>query len=181
MQEEELIEACKKGERLAQRALYAKYSSSMFAVAMRYAKSQPEAEDILQDAFIKIFEKISTFKGSSTLGAWIKRIVINTALNSERSKLYMFPMSDVDDTNYFDDRNVMLSDFQFKDILGMIQKLPRSSQIIFNLYVIEGYNHLEIANELGISEGTSKSQLSRAKKMLRKLLTENGQEVGYGA
>ncbi|MEH0155286.1 RNA polymerase sigma factor [Limibacter armeniacum] len=167
MTEKELVEGCVEGNRKAQKRLFELYAPNMLAVAARYSKSIAEAEDILQDAFIKIFDKISTFKGDATIGAWIKRIVINTALNSQRRKLYDQPMEEVDDRNYHDMQNIVLSDYSFNELLGMIQSLPSGCQIIFNLYAIEGYSHKEIADQLDISEGTSKSQYSRAKQLLQ--------------
>ncbi len=169
----ELIERCAKADRHAQKELYDIYSGSMYVVCLRYTKSVQEAEDILQEAFIKVFKSIETFRGESQLGYWIKKIVINTALNHQRSKLYKYPMADVEDVKHDFEHNNVVSGFQLNELLEMIQTLPHGCQVVFNLYAIEGYNHKEIGEMLGISEGTSKSQFSRARKLLQsKLLME---------
>lgn len=179
MQEQEkLIEACAKGERKAQKTLYDMYAGSMYLVCIRYAKSELEAEDILQEAFVKVFKSIQGFRGDSKLSYWIKRIVINTALNHQRNKLYMYPMVDVEEMKQEMDYENIISSYQFEELLGMIKSLPAGCQVIFNLYAIEGYNHKEIAQKLGISEGTSKSQYSRAKKLLQDMLLKE-QNKGY--
>ena len=171
MTEEELIKGCCKNDRKAQEHLYKMYASKMYVIALRYSKSQQEAEDILQESFIKVFEKIKEFKMKSKLVTWVTRIVINTALNSQRSKLYMFPMSDVDDVQL--EEEISLSRFEWQELLKMIQALPTGCQAIFNLFAIEGFSHTEIAKMLDVSEGTSKSQYSRAKKLLKELIAKN--------
>ncbi|GAA4822976.1 RNA polymerase sigma factor [Algivirga pacifica] len=173
MSEKDLIEGCIRGKRKAQQLLYERYAANMLAVAARYSKSLEEAEDVLQEAFIKVFQKMNTYEGKATIGAWIKRIVINTALNNQRKKLYEHPMEEVGDSNYKDEQDILLSDFSFQELLEMIQALPVGCQMVFNLYAIEGYAHKEIAEQLQISEGTSKSQYARAKKLLKaQLLAE---------
>ena len=172
-EEKDLIKRCLNGERSAQRELYDRYSGYMFAVSMRYAKSDQEAEDILQDAFIKVFQSLKKFEGRSALGTWIKRIVINTALNSERGKIYMFPMVPVEEVN--DRFEVSLNSFELDTLIGFVRELPEGCQAIFNLYAIEGYSHKEIAKMLSVSTGTSKSQYARARKLLQEkvLKSEN--------
>ncbi|MFW5700063.1 MAG: RNA polymerase sigma factor [Cyclobacteriaceae bacterium] len=177
--ENELISGCIKGDRKAQRQLYELYSKKMLAVSLRYAKSQFEAEDILQEAFIKVFNNIASFRRESKLYTWIKRIVVNTALNHQRSKLYLYPMVDVSEMyDVKEEKDVILSKFQMDEMLGMIQELPTGCQIIFNLYAIEGYQHDEIAKELNINVGTSKSQYARAKVLLRSMI-ENAEKERY--
>jgi RNA polymerase sigma factor (sigma-70 family) len=173
-----LVQACSKGDRKAQKELYNKYARKMLVVAMRYSKSDQEAEDVIQEAFIKVFDKINTFRGESRLDFWIKRIVVNTALNHQRSKLYMFPMFDVEDINYEMETELSLSNYHFKELLKIIQELPTGCQVIFNLYAIEGYSHQEIAIKLNISIGTSKSQYSRAKMLLRDKI-EKEEKLSY--
>jgi RNA polymerase sigma-70 factor (ECF subfamily) len=165
--DEDLIKGCAKGERKAQKALYDAYSRKMYAVSLRYAKNQDDADDILQEAFIKVFKHIGSFRKESSLYFWIKRIVINTALNYQRSKLYLYPMVDVNDLSHLADQEFTLSDHNLKDLLKMLQELPDGCRVIFNLYAIEGFQHKEIAEMLGISIGTSKSQYARAKSLLR--------------
>lgn len=156
-----------------QRALYEKYAGGMLVVCMRYCKNKDDAEDVLQEAFIKVFKNIKSFRGDSTLGYWIKRVVINTALNHQRGKLYLFPMVDINqiDSNEMDD--MVLDNYQLEDLLKMIQSLPVGCQVIFNMYAIEGYKHREIAKMLDITEGTSKSQYARARSLLRRMISDS--------
>lgn len=138
---------------------------------------QQEAEDILQEAFVKIFQSIDRFRGESSLPYWIKRIVVNTALNHQRSKLYLFPMVDITEMHDQGNRANVLSDLSYEELLGMVQELPDGCRIIFNLYAIEGYKHQEIAKMLKISEGTSKSQYARAKMLLQgKVIDSYGEQ-----
>ncbi|MEP3388205.1 MAG: RNA polymerase sigma factor [Reichenbachiella sp.] len=178
--EKKLIKDCFRGKRQAQEQLYQLYSSRMFAICLRYTKAQQEAEDVLQDSFIKVFKQIKNYKGDAPLVFWIKRIVINTALNSQRSKLYLYPMVDVDDLRESPGAQQDVSDYSMEELLTMVKSLPGSSQIIFNLYAIEGYKHHEIAEMLEISVGTSKSQYSRAKYLLREKMKENTKNYGKG-
>lgn len=162
-----------------QKALYDKYSSSMYAVALRYSKSVPEAEDTLQEAFVKIFQSLATFRNESALKFWIKRIVINSALNQQRNKLYMYPMVDVNDLYDWAEEGNAVSNYSYSELLSMIRELPDGCRIIFNLYAIEGYKHHEVASLLNISEGTSKSQYARAKMLLQAKVKENNL-INYG-
>ncbi|MEN7548886.1 sigma-70 family RNA polymerase sigma factor [Rapidithrix thailandica] len=172
LNEDELVKGCIKGERKAQKQLYDTFSKKMMGICMRYSKKSEDAEDILQEAFIKVFKNIKKFRGESSLFYWIKRIVINTAINYHRSKLYLYPMVDVQELHSLADKEFTLSNFQYKDLLIFLKKLPTGCQVIFNLYAIEGYQHKEIAEQLGISEGTSKSQYARAKSLLRDMISE---------
>jgi RNA polymerase sigma factor (sigma-70 family) len=178
--EQELIEGCRKGHRGFQKALYEYYCRKMTVVCMRYSKTTAEAEDILQEGFVKVFQGIKNFRQESKLETWITRIMVNTALNSQRKKLYLFPMVDIQEID-FAENEVSLSGIHFTQLLEMIQSLPQGCQIVFNLFAIEGYNHKEIAELLGISEGTSKSQYARARSLLQeKLLKESSYHVKYG-
>ncbi len=176
--DEELIEGCRKHDRNMQEKLYDKYARSMFVVALRYVKLEQEAEDILQEAFVKVFQSIGKFRKDSTLSYWIKRIVVNTALNHQRSKLYLYPMVDVTDLKKKGDEADAISSFSHQELLRMIGELPDGCRTIFNLYAIEGYKHFEIAKLLKISEGTSKSQYSRAKSLLKEKLRLYA-KIGY--
>lgn len=170
--DEEIIKGCAKQDREAQKTLYAKYSKQMYVVCLRYAREQQEAEDILQEAFIKVFDHIKNFRGESKLGYWIKRIVINTALNAQRSKLYLYPMVDVDELKEKQGGDLSVSDFTMEELLKMINELPSGCKVIFNLYAIEGYKHHEIAKMLDLTEGTSKSQYARAKYLLKEKMEQ---------
>lgn len=172
--EEELIAGSAKGDRKSQRALYELYSKKMMVVALRYSKSTLEAEDILQESFIKVFRSIANFRRDSSLYYWIKRIVVNTALNANRSKLYLYPMVDVQELQGVPEKELTLSNVHYQELLDLIQELPTGCQVIFNLYAIEGYPHKDIADQLGITVGTSKSQYARAKELLRAKLEKLG-------
>ncbi|MCP4460369.1 MAG: RNA polymerase sigma factor [Cytophagales bacterium] len=170
--DQELIAGCNKNDRSMQKALYDTYAPRLMIVCMRYSNSQEEAEDVLQEAMIKVFRSMDKFREESQLFYWLKRITINTALNKLRNKVQL---SSLDDQEEKFDENAWdaVSGFQFEELLAMVQKLPEGCQIVFNLHAIEGFKHEEIAGQLGISVGTSKSQLSRAKILLKeKLRTE---------
>ena len=170
--EAQLIHACLQNDRNAQRKLYQAYAGRMLVVCMRYVQNQAEAEDILQDAFIKIFQNLSKFRAESTLGSWIKRIVVNTAINQIRAGIHFKDMSDVQEyENQVSDNQSGIETIQFQELIEMIQKLPKGCRAVFNLFAIEGYKHHEIAEMLNITEGTSKSQYSRAKVILQGILS----------
>jgi RNA polymerase sigma factor (sigma-70 family) len=180
LSENELIEGCRKGDRASQKALYERYCRKMLVVCLRYSKTSAEAEDILQEGFVKIFNGIKDFRQEAKLETWITRIMVNTALNVQRRKLYLYPMVDVEEIN-LPDTEISISGIHFKQLLEMIQTLPQGCQIVFNLFAIEGFSHKEIAEQLGISEGTSKSQFARAKSLLQaKLLKESSYYEKYG-
>lgn len=180
LSEQELIDGSRRNERSFQKALYERYCRKMMVVCMRYSRTTGEAEDILQDGFIKVFQGIKDFRQQSKLETWITRIMVNTALNFQRKKLYLFPMVDVQDLD-LPENEISISSIHFSQLLEMIQSLPQGCQIVFNLFAIEGYNHKEIAEMLGISEGTSKSQYARARALLQeKLLKESSYYTRYG-
>ncbi|MBL0743816.1 RNA polymerase sigma factor [Chryseolinea lacunae] len=180
LSEPELIEGCRKGNRAIQKALYDRYCRKMLVVCLRYSKTTAEAEDILQEGFVKVFQGIKDFRQEAKLETWITRIMVNTALNVQRKKLYLYPMVDVTEVN-LPEEEMSISGIHFTQLLEMIQALPQGCQIVFNLFAIEGYSHKEIAESLGISEGTSKSQFARAKSLLQaKLLKESTYYERYG-
>ncbi len=172
LSEEQLIKGCVKNDRKAQKALFDKYASVLLGVCARYAHDIAEAEDILQEGFVKIYTRIKQYSGSGSFEGWMKRVMVNTALSHLRQNAKHFYHQDVteisenkinDDTNYD-------ADFSEKEILSIVNKLPDGFRVVFNLYAIEGYKHKEIAEMLGIDIGTSKSQYSRAKKIIQKQL-----------
>ncbi|HEX8039061.1 MAG TPA: sigma-70 family RNA polymerase sigma factor [Chryseosolibacter sp.] len=180
LSEQELIDGCRKGQRTFQQALYDRYCRKMMVVCLRYSKATAEAEDILQEGFVKVFQAIRNFRQESKLETWITRIMVNTALNSHRKKMYLYPMVDVESID-MPEEEVSVSGIDFMQLLDMIQSLPQGCQIVFNLFAIEGYNHKEIAELLGISEGTSKSQYARARSLMQaKLLKESTYYERYG-
>jgi RNA polymerase sigma factor (sigma-70 family) len=180
LNENELIEGCRKGNRASQKALYDRFCKKMMVVCLRYSKSTPEAEDILQEGFVRVFQGLEGFRQDSKLETWMTRIMVNTALNHHRKKLYLFPMVDVE-TIDIPQSEVSLSGIHFTELLDMVQALPQGCQIVFNMFAMEGYSHKEISEMLGISEGTSKSQYARAKSLLQaKLLKESNHYQRYG-
>lgn len=174
--DQQIVEACIRQERVAQRKLYEQFSGKLFGVAMRYMKDREEAQDVLQDAFVKILRKIDTFRFDCPLEAWMRKIVVNTALkvlqkNAQMKWVDIDGQYDLEDQNQ---QNLGLENMKMDTLLGMVNELPEGSRMVFNLYAIEGYKHHEIAEMLGINEGTSKSQYSRAKNLLsEKIVKEN--------
>jgi len=181
LSEKELIDGCAKGDRASQKALYDRYCRKMLVYCLRYAKSTPEAEDILQEGFVKVFKNIGQFRSESKLDTWMTRIMINTALNHQRQKLYMLPMLDVTEIHLPENEEISLAGFHLSELVTLIQSLPDGCRIVFNLFAVEGYSHKEIAEMLGVSEGTSKSQYNRAKTLLRaKLRVAEAKYEKYG-
>lgn len=170
--EEELLAGCRKQSRVAQQQLYATYSGKMYGLCCRYVKSSMEAEDVLVASFTKVFDKIDQFKGDGSFEGWIRRIVVNEALTWLRKNRSMYVETDLEKADYEVDYNQLSDHLETEDLLRMIQLLPTGYQIVFNLYAIDGYSHKEIAEQLNISENTSKSQLSRARVYLQKLLAQ---------
>ncbi len=169
--DEKLIAGCLKGDRKAQKDLYLKFKSSMFGLCMRYARDRAEAEDLLQEGFLKVYSDLYQYKPTGPLGGWIRRVMINVALQHIRKKKHLFsdiPLENL--ANDFQTTEDIFGEFRAKALVGMIQQLPVGFKTVFNLYVIEGYSHAEISQKLNISVNTSKSQLSRAKAQLRKML-----------
>lgn len=169
--ETKILKGCQKGEKMAQRQFYDLFKKLVFSIVMRYAKDVPEAEDIMQDAFVKLYRDLYQYQPTNALGAWVRRVTVNTALMHVRKKRMLF--SDVEQHNFAEkiqSNDDVLSTIGAKEIMKMVQQLPDGYRIVFNLYVVEGYSHKEIAAQLNISVNTSKSQLSRAKKMLRCVL-----------
>ena len=174
--DKQLVEACIREERVAQRELYEQFAARLFAIACRYMKDRDEAQDVLQDSFVKIFKNLDSFRFDCPLEAWMKRIVINTALKAIQKKGQM-PSIDIDEYHgefEHNSGNMGLENLKMETLMGMVQELPEGCRMVFNLYALEGYKHHEIANILNITDGTSKSQFSRAKSLLvEKIEKEN--------
>ncbi len=172
MQEKKLIEKCLKNNRKAQKYLYEKYSPVMLGICIRYSDNISDAEDILQEGFIKIFTYLKKFENKGSFEGWLKRIMVNTAITFYHKNLkhkYHSDLSDVQETKmkYSD---VSSADFTQEELLNVIQTLPKGYRTIFNMYAIEGYKHKEISKALNIEISTSKSQYHRAKKIIQKKL-----------
>lgn len=168
--ETQLINDCINGKRQAQRTLYEQFAPKMYAIAMRYAKTTLEADDILQESFINVFKHIESFGRDCPIEFWIRKIVVNQALKAGRNKYDKAFKEEVSDINYNSEENIILDQFDLEELLQIIRRLPDGFQQIFNLYAIEGYKHKEIAELLGISEGTLKSQYARARAQLQEML-----------
>ena len=168
--EYELVEGCKKGDRKCQEQLYKSLSSKMFGVCLRYAKSKEEAEDMLQGGFVKVFTKIHVFNYSGSLEGWVRKIMVHTAIEVYRKNRFMSCTIDIDENINAYSPVVYQEELGVKDLQTLISRLPGTYRIIFNMYSIEGYSHREIAAELGISEVLSRTQLSRARAILKNKL-----------
>lgn len=155
-----------------QEELYRRFSPRMYAVCLRYAGSAEEAEDILQEGFIKIFKKLDSFRGEGSFEGWIRRIFVNTAIEHFRRKRYLQPVTEKEENSIEGKSLSALDGLAEKDILALVRQLSPGYRTVFNMYVVEGYTHKEIGDMLGISEGTSKSQLSRAKVILQDMVRE---------
>lgn len=175
-EENDLIDGCRRGDNHAQQRVFDLYSSRMYGICRRYVKNSMLAEDVLVMAFTKVFERIGQFKGDGSFEGWIRRITVNEALTSLRKTRVMMVETDLEYADREPDYNAIADHLEAEDLLKMIEKLPPGYRIVFNLYAIDGYSHKEIADHLGISENTSKSQLSRARMYLQKLLLECGWE-----
>ena len=166
-----MVEACQLGSRQAQFELYKLYSKAMFNVCLRMVKDELDAEDVLQNAFVDVFTKIGTFKFESSIGAWVKRIVVNNCINFLKKKRMQFEP--------FEERHTLVAEeetdgnhagLSVEAIKKALFELPDGYRVVFSLYLLEGYDHQEIADILGITEATSKSQYSRAKRKIKELL-----------
>ena len=175
-QHHDLIKSCAQGDRQAQRSLYRAYNRAMFNICLRMMGSREDAEDVLQNAFIDIYTKIHSFRFESSVGAWIKRIVVNHCINALKKRRVNFvdlgdSLANQPDQSY---QPLDTSD-EVRKIKQAIQQLPDGYRVVFSLYCLEGYDHREISQILNISEGASKSQFSRAKKRLNQLLIAKSQ------
>lgn len=168
----EIIEGCKRNRRGAQDALYEKYSSMLFGVCLRYTKNRYDAEDVLQEGFVKIFKNIAMYSQDRSFEGWIRRIMINTAITHYRKNLRHAYHDDIDDMPHVkvQEADFGVCEFTREELMNTINALPDGYRMVFNMYVVEGYKHKEIAEMLGIDINTSKSQLSRAKKYLQREL-----------
>ncbi len=164
---EELIEGCKASNRRSQETVYQLYAAKMMGVCLRYANSHEEAEDLLQTGFVKVFTKIATFKNEGSFEGWVRRIMVNNCLEQYRRNIRMLPVVDIESGGHQADVSFEVNTLETKDLLRLIQQLSPGYKMVFNMYAIEGYTHREIAQELNISEGTSKSQLARARQILQ--------------
>jgi len=168
--ESDLIKGCIHGDPQMQRLLYERFSSKMYGVCLRYAENTEDANDVMQEGFIKVYNNINKFRGEGSFEGWIRRIFIHTAIEHYRKKIKLFNISDLTENTIESDKLNALDSLATKDILNIVNELTPGYKAVFNMHVIEGYSHKEIAEILGITEGTSKSQLARAKTVLKKII-----------
>jgi RNA polymerase sigma factor (sigma-70 family) len=177
--EQQLIAGCIEGKSWAQRAIYDRYAAAMMSVCVRYVTDRETARDLLQEGFIKLFTKIESYSGTGAFGGWVRRIFVTTALEYLRQNDALKQSSNIDDVGYqlqYEDVSV-LEKISVDDLMACVAALADGYRTVFNLYAIEGYSHAEIAEMLGITEVTSRSQFMRARKILQKnVLSLHGKE-----
>jgi len=163
-----LVKECLSGSPKAQKTLFDKFAPKMFSICLRYMKNSDQAEDVLQDGFIKIFSKLSDYKNEGVLEGWIRRIMVNTCLDQLRKNAKFLNDVQAEEVEYKLDSNSYIAEtLMAEDLMAMVQKMPDGYRVVFNMFAIEGYSHQEIAAHLGVTESTSKSQYLRARAYLR--------------
>ncbi len=170
--EKEILKACLKGDRQAQKDLFYLYSGKMMAVCRRFARNQQEAEDMLQDGFIKVYTNLQDFNNQGSFEGWVRRIIVNTAIKHTKKKSFSNENSGLD---YIPENSIdpdVLSALSESELIKIISELPDGYRAIFNLFAIEGYSHKEIAELLNIEEGSSRSQLAKARRILQAKVNE---------
>lgn len=176
IEESDLVAACQAREERAFRLLYNHYAPLLMSMAMRYTSRSEEAEDILQESFIKIFKSIEQFKPEGSFEGWIKRILVNTAINHfHKQNRLRERSSSLEEAAIFQNEDAdAIDQLSAEELIDQVRQLPEGYRLVFNMYVIEGYDHQEIAKMLNISTGTSRSQLAKAKKKLKETLQAQG-------
>lgn len=169
------LQACLRGDRLAQKQFYERFRGKMFVVCLRYANNREDAEDMLQEGFVRVFRDLRQYAGAGSLEGWVRKVIVNAALQFLQKQRRGLLTVGIDDQEFPDDspEPMMQNESNPQQLLRILQQLPPGFRAIFNLHVLEGYSHPEIAEIMGISVGTSKSQLLRAKAHFRKLLEQN--------
>ncbi len=176
-EEDILVAKCRKQDGQAQKELYDRYASVMLGVCCRYIRDFDQAEDIMIGGFVKVFNRIDQFKGEGSFEGWMRRIMVNESLTYIRKNKNMYLEVDIETVDKEPDYNTLNNEMEANDLLKLVQQLPTGYRTVFNMYAIEGYSHKEIAEQLGISENTSKSQLSRARVLLQKQLLKTEQII----
>ena len=176
--ETDLIKGCIDGNRQMQELLYKKFSSKMYGVCLRYSGNTDDANDLLQEGFIKVFKNLLKFRGDGSFEGWMRRIFVNTSIEHFRKKVKLYNVTEVQENTIEDTDLNILDTLAEKDLIILVNELSPGYKTVFNMHVIEGYSHKEIADILGITEGTSKSQLARAKGVLKKSLEKMINKAG---
>lgn len=177
MDDNALVRNCIKGDPKAQRMLFEKFAPKMLGVCMRYTKDIDEAQDVLQDGFVKVFTKLDRYQGGGSLEGWVRRVMVNTALDQIRKNLKFQDNIAMDQVDFkLEHQGFIIEGLMEEDLLKLINEMPLGYKTVFNMFAIEGYSHKEISDQMGISENTSKSQYSRARAYLKTKLEELGIE-----
>lgn len=178
MDYKELVKNCLKGKLEAQKQLYDHFAASMFGVCYRYTKSTPDAEDVLQEGFVKVFHNLQKYRNEGEFGAWVRRIMVNTALNYlKQHKRYNSELSYKEANLHTVSSENPQINLEVKELADLIRQLPTGCQTIFNLHAVEGYTHVEIGEILGIHEGTSRSQYARARSIMITWIEKNNEHL----
>ena len=170
--ESDIIEGCILGNPRMQRLLYERFSGKMYALCIRYAGNTDDAQDILQDGFVKVFVNIGKYKGTGSFEGWIRKIIVNTAIEHFRKKNNLYAIDEKTENKIADENTNIFNLVEAKELLEIIKSMPTGYRTVFNLYAVEGYTHKEIALMMNINEGTSKSQYARAKSWLQEKIKE---------
>ena len=178
--DQELITGCLRGERRFQEGLYNQHGSTMFSICLRYACDYYQAEDMLQEGFIKVFNNLKNFRSEGSFEGWLKRIFVNTAIEWLRKNKVMNEMAEIENVPLHIVQEDCFSQLAADDLMKLIQSLSPGYRTVFNLYAIEGYSHKEIGDMMNINEGTSKSQLARARYILQKMVVQQN-KIQYAA
>lgn len=174
--EQNIVKRCLQGDQQAQKQLYQTYADKMFAVCLRYGSGRQDAEDILQEGFIKVFKNLERFQFKGSFEGWIRRIIVNSAIEHYRKNLKWKYTEDAQEVNIASKEIGVIQTLNANDLMKLVQKLPIGYRTVFNLFVIEGYGHQEIAEMLDVSESTSKTQLFKARAALKVMITQLEQQ-----
>jgi RNA polymerase sigma factor (sigma-70 family) len=175
---DDILKGCLKNNKADQEKLYSLMAKKMYGLCLRYASSSDEAQDMMQEGFITVFNKLSTYKGQGSLEGWIRKIMVHAAIDKYRGRIYQVSIDDIQvNGQQFSDSNSGPEQLSAKEILGLIQQLPAQYRLVFNMYVLEGYSHKEIAEKLSISESTSRSNLTRARALLQAKMKATTSEI----
>lgn len=174
----QILKGCRAGKAKYQKMFYEHFYGKMMSVCMRYAKDQDEARDILHEGYIKVFKYLNSYKETGSLEGWVRRIMVNTAITHYHKHKKHYQQASIENDFYeipctVGEAEMAVEKMAYEDVLRLVRKLPFKYRTVFNMYVIEGYNHREIGEMLNISEGTSKSNLARARKSLQAMVTQN--------
>jgi RNA polymerase sigma-70 factor (ECF subfamily) len=171
---EQLVPACRRGERSAQRRMFEALAPKMMALCLRYTGDRPTAEDVLQDGFVTLFSRLDSYSGAGSFEGWARRIFVNTALMHLRRTDALKLSDDIAEARtLFSEEATPVQKMGYRELMGLIGKLPADARTVFNMYVIEGYSHKEIADALGFTEATSRSKLQRARMRLQEMIKEH--------